>query len=380
MQEQIISDRFSFLTRKQMTLLLHLTVWLILFILPAYLLYVDSDYETFSLRRSIGQILVYAMLFYSNYLWLTPTFLLKGKLTAYFSIAILLVLSSILLNTYLFDIPKKPLNTPPREVQFQPRFQPIPGIPMKPGEFDKPGHRKPSKNWPLYNFIITSLFISGFGAGLGFSDKLRKNEKEKKEAEKAKLNTELAFLKNQINPHFFFNTLNNIYSLVQTDVSDGQKAILQLSKLMRYLLYETEKGDNPLSREIEFMNTYIDLMKLRISEKVTLMVNFPDKFKDIDIPPLLFLPFIENAFKYGISYRNPSFISIELKTEEGVIRFSCLNSLNQAGLGESKPDSGIGLENVKKRLALLFPDRHTLQIHETESVYNVQLEIRFPKQ
>ena len=127
------------------------------------------------------------------------------------------------------------------------------------------------------------------------------------------LNTELAFLKNQINPHFFFNTLNNIYSLVQINVGDGQKAILQLSKLMRYLLYDTDKGEQPLSREIEFMTTYIDLMKLRLSEKVSVTVVFPENFDNVLIPPLLFLPFIENAFKHGISYRKSSFIHIIYK-------------------------------------------------------------------
>ena len=211
--------------------------------------------------------------------------------------------------------------------------------------------------------------------GLCFSDKLIQHEKEHKEAEKEKLNTELAFLKNQINPHFFFNTLNNIYSLVQTNVDDGQKAILQLSKLMRYLLYETEKGDKLLSEEIGFMQTYIELMRLRISDKVALTISFPEEFKDFSLPPLLFLPFVENAFKHGISYRRPSFIKIILSMIPGKISFECSNSISNKGEDLIKSDYGIGLENVKKRLALLFPGHHDLKIVESESVFSILLHI-----
>ena len=133
-----------------------------------------------------------------------------------------------------------------------------------------------------------------------------------KETEKEKLNSELAFLKNQISPHFFFNTLNNIYSLISINAEDSQKAVLKLSKLMRYLLYESEQGNTKLSNEIDFMNNYIDLMKLRMNDKVDLTVSFPKKYEDKNIPPLLFIPFIENAFKHGISYREKSFIDINM--------------------------------------------------------------------
>jgi len=202
-------------------------------------------------------------------------------------------------------------------------------------------------------------------------------EKLQKELEKEKLNSELAFLKNQISPHFFFNTLNNIYSLISINAEDSQKAVLRLSKLMRYLLYDSEHGNTKLSNEIDFMNNYIDLMKLRMSDKISLTISFPEKYEDISIPPLIFVPFIENAFKHGISYREKSFIDISMKTEEGSVLFRCANSVVRNGENVEPEHYGIGLENVTKRLNLLFPGKHELKINKSEKEFEVLLRINF---
>ena len=170
--------------------------------------------------------------------------------------------------------------------------------------------RPPFRQIHIINYGFTSVFLIFFSLGLRVMERHSQIEKLQKDLEKEKLNSELAFLKNQISPHFFFNTLNNIYSLIGINAEDSQKAVLKLSKLMRYLLYESEKGDSKLSTEIEFMNNYIDLMKLRMNEKVALNVSLPADYDDRSIPPLLFIPFIENAFKHGISYREKSFIEI----------------------------------------------------------------------
>ena len=123
------------------------------------------------------------------------------------------------------------------------------------------------------------------------------------------------------------------------------------------------------------MKVYIDLMKLRISDKVKLTLDFPEKYDDIDIPPLLFIPFIENAFKHGVSFRKNAFISIGLFREGNHIRFTIANSFNQVKNGGPEADLGIGLENVRKRLALLYPGRHELNINDDGTVYNVELKI-----
>jgi LytS/YehU family sensor histidine kinase len=228
----------------------------------------------------------------------------------------------------------------------------------------------------IYGYSLLSVVIIGFSFGLRIIEKHAVSEKKQKELEKEKLNSELAFLKNQVSPHFFFNTLNNIYSLIEINTTDAQDAVLKLSKLMRYLLYESEHGETLLSHEIEFMNHYIDLMKLRLSKKVDLKIDLPEKNTNYKIPPLLFIPFIENAFKHGISYREKSFINISMQSENNTIRFTCINSLGQPTEKDTNENhSGIGLENVKKRLNLLFPNKHTLKIGKLENEFHVTLEI-----
>lgn len=365
----------SFISDKHIHLILHITVWIVLFMLPTYFFYADSGNDKTFLYRAYFQIFLYAVIFYANYLWLSPRLFFRKKKVLYFVAALALVAATTFVNELAFSRSTKVPIPGKMEREMFLRMPPPPGIPFAPNDFPMGLRKRPGKNLPIYNFLLTTLFLSGFGMGLSFSDKLRLHEKERKEAEKEMLNTELAFLKNQINPHFFFNTLNNIYSLVQTDVADGQKAILQLSKLMRYLLYETEKGNKLLSEEIEFMRTYIELMKLRISEKVSFLISFPENYKDISIPPLLFLPFIENAFKHGISYRNHSFINVILEVLPGTIIFECSNSLVAHSGNMLRQDSGIGLENVKKRLVLLFPENHNLKVTETETTFQVILQI-----
>jgi LytS/YehU family sensor histidine kinase len=221
------------------------------------------------------------------------------------------------------------------------------------------------------------MFLVFFSVGLRVLERHSDIEKWQKELEKEKLNSELAFLKNQISPHFFFNTLNNIYSLISINQEDSQKAVLKLSKLMRYLLYESEDGNTKLSNEIEFMNNYIDLMKLRMSEKINLKITFPESYEDKSIPPLLFIPFIENAFKHGISYREKSFIEISMTTKQDSISFRCVNSVAKTREGTDNAHSGIGLENVSKRLNLLFPGTHDLKINRSDTEFEILLQIKF---
>jgi LytS/YehU family sensor histidine kinase len=131
-----------------------------------------------------------------------------------------------------------------------------------------------------------------------------------------------------------------------------------------------------MSHEIDFMNNYIDLMKLRMSSKVALQIDLPNDFPDFSIPPLLFVPFIENAFKHGVSYRDRSFIIIRMTIEEDEINFIAENSIGNANQTDEINHSGIGLENVRKRLALLFPGKHQLKIEQNETVFSVKLSIQ----
>lgn len=228
----------------------------------------------------------------------------------------------------------------------------------------------------VYNYALTALFFTFFSLGLRVMERHARIEKRQKELEREKLNSELALLKNQISPHFFFNTLNNIYALIAINTSDSQEAVLKLSRLMRYLLYESEQGKTRLSSEIEFMNNYIDLMRLRMSDKVSLSVGFPEDYEDCSLPPLLFIPFIENAFKHGITYREKPYIEISMHLKKEKLIFHCSNSIGKKSIEEEREQhNGIGLDNVTKRLKLLFPDQHKLKIDQSTKDFHVHLEI-----
>lgn len=194
------------------------------------------------------------------------------------------------------------------------------------------------------------------------------------EAEKQRnTEAELAWLKNQLNPHFLFNTLNNISSLIQIDADSAQDSISQLSDLLRYALYESNKPTVPLKSEVDFMDNYIDLMKLRCNEMSTVTTDFRLPDTPMEIVPLLFISIIENAFKHGISAREKSFVDIRMRTEGDSIIFTCDNS-NYPKTDKNRSGSGVGLENMKRRLELLYPKRYSYT-HELRdnNVYHVEI-------
>jgi LytS/YehU family sensor histidine kinase len=165
--------------------------------------------------------------------------------------------------------------------------------------------------------------------------------------------------------------------LIEINKEDAKDSIIKLSKLMRYLLYESDHGEIPLGKEIDFMNHYIDLMKLRLTEKVNLNVKFPSTEVNLSVPPLLFIPFIENAFKHGTSSHDESLIDISMQLHRNILTFCCKNTMVRANNGsEDLTDAGVGLENAIKRLNLLFPDSHTLKISQEDNLYIVFLEIK----
>jgi len=350
--------------KRYIQILLHLSAWLFLIILPQIIINKYWGNSNFVDWRFYFSAAMFGLIFYANYLWLIPQFYFsKNKLT-YFLLAALLIVVVYFLDNSMGHV----FHNPERDKQIAEAFEKL--------RKEEVVSRPPFRLFQAYYFLLMGISITGFSIGLKMIERYTATEKRQKELEKEKLNSELAFLKNQVSPHFFFNTLNNIYSLVEINSEDAQAAILKLSKLMRYLLYESEHGESLLSAEIEFMKNYVDLMQLRVSKKVDVDIDLPQENIDLKIPPLLFIPFIENAFKHGISYRDKSFIKVLMNTVEGKISFMCINSV--AADKKEKHDenhSGIGLENVKKRLQLLFPGKHVLNISTTEEVFTVSLEI-----
>jgi two-component system, LytTR family, sensor kinase len=350
----------------KLIILLHVLVWLLILILPFYFILYNSDFEKKMFLNAYLQLISYALIFYIHYFILIPKLFFKNKRLIYFLSGFALIIILV------FSVEN--YTRPPRFMHHDPpSFDKM--IPPPPNEGEHQ-HEPPTRNIPLFNFFITSLLVSGFSLGLRFYGKLAQNEKLQKEAEKEKLNSELTFLKNQMNPHFFFNTMNNIYALVQSNPDDAAKAIHTLSKLMRYMLYESEQGNTTLSNEIAFINNYLDMVRLRLSKKVELSIHLPKDYTDIHIPPLLFIPFIENAFKHGVSYKEKSFINIIMKVEQNQINFICNNSSFLTNENELMSDSGIGLENITKRLNLLFPNTHKLTITQTANMFSVNLSLQ----
>jgi len=185
----------------------------------------------------------------------------------------------------------------------------------------------------------------------------------------------LTWLKNQLNPHFLFNTLNNISSLTQIDPEQAQDRIGQLSEALRYALYDSNAEKVPLSGEVAFMENYIDLMALRCSEKTQVERSFAVPGHEVMVAPLLFISLIENAFKHGVSARNESVVKIDLHADGPDLCFVCENSLPEK-TGEDRSGSGIGLANLKRRLELIYPGAYSYEQSVSDGMYRVEVRLK----
>ena len=223
------------------------------------------------------------------------------------------------------------------------------------------------------SFIIVSLLVNLMAIGIALSIRyvMRQNEKKQKVIE-----AELAWLKNQINPHFLFNTLNNISSLTQINADEAQNAVMQLSDLLRYAMYETNNPRVPITGEVDFMRNYIELMKLRCNEMTKVEAQFSISNTQTEIAPLLFISLIENAFKHGTNSNAPATIDIHLEQVNDTIIFTCDNTNNPKPT-KDRSGSGIGLENTRRRLELMYHGNYTWEQAVTpENIYHTKISIR----
>lgn len=218
--------------------------------------------------------------------------------------------------------------------------------------------------------LITGLFFMLLSTAVYVISTNFRTREDRKNLETEKLNAELAFLRSQINPHFLFNSLNNIYSLAYQKSEKTPEAILKLSEIMRYMLYESNEELVLLEEEINYLENYIELQKLRFKEKVyvDLHVNIDEKGRRI--MPLLLISFLENAFKHGVSTDANKPIRIDIGVKDGRLHFNAENAKNQVNKDQTK---GVGLTNLKRRLQLGYPDRHTINIVESEHYYSSEL-------
>ncbi|MCQ2974341.1 MAG: histidine kinase [Bacteroidales bacterium] len=245
-------------------------------------------------------------------------------------------------------------------------------------EYTPQKHEISMKNWLLMlSPTFFTILIAGFDAGLRLSFRFADMERSKAILEKQNSDTKLAYLKKQVSPHFFMNTLNNIHALIDIDTENAKEAVIRLSKLMRYLLYESSEGKVELQKEIEFISSYIDLMRLRYSEKVKINVEIQKILPQKLVPSLLFISIIENAFKHGISYKEESYVNIKISTENNdKLIFVCKNSIIEKSTSTTeKKSGGIGIVNTRKQLDLIYGDNYQFYIQSNKKEFSVYLNI-----
>jgi hypothetical protein len=329
--------------------------------------------------------------YYFNSLVLVPWLLAPGKFLTF------TIITLIIFSLYIYLSDALDWMRPPGEITFRselvpPPPQDIPGNgelnPFIPGNSEvRPADRNPGSDInrrnkllltnPRFKFplspTLTFLLVFMMSTGTRIISFWFESERDKNRAEREKSQAELLALKAQLNPHFLFNTLNSIYYLARKKSDTTPDVILKLSDLMRFVLTETTAESIPLEKEVESMQQYIDLQQLRLTDKTGVIFETTGEIKDQKIAPLLLLPFVENAFKFGVSSHTASVISIFLSIQNDKLSFIVRNS--KVNSIRSEESTGTGLNNVRQRLSLTYPGKHALKIQETDADYDVELKI-----
>ncbi|WP_210517152.1 sensor histidine kinase [Hymenobacter terricola] len=341
---------------RALRILVHVAAWLAVAVLlvafAQLVLGVEANLHAF---RILAPVSLLAGFFYLNYWVLIPRLLARRRFGRYFAL--------VLLITLLFALP---------------------AILKHFGVISLPPHPTP-KRWGQVNpvqvlFVLLSL-VWVVSSALRITGEWLQSEEMRKQLHSDQLAAELAFLKSQVNPHFLFNTLNNVYSLAELKSDDAPAAILKLSHLMRYMLYEAHAPRVPLTHEIEHLRTYVDLQRLRLDpDQVPITFAIEGDPHGHLIEPMLLIPFVENAFKHGISFQHASRIGLHLRVADDGLAFTVRNRVfataPDAPTGAT-PVGGVGLTNVRQRLRLLYPGRHALALDRTETDFTATLTLTF---
>ncbi len=343
--------------RRRGNIFVHVLIWSIVLATPLIFFQREGTVKWDDLLRFMPVFLSFLILFYTNYLYLVDNLLFKRKTVQFVILNIVMIVGIALLLHFL------------HEVALTMRWMPDPDRVPRPVLPPRP---------PAIAFIVRNIFSLTFVAVLGIvmrsSELIARMQSRQKELEKAMVEAELKNLKNQVNPHFLMNTLNNIYTLSRVNSPKTSDSIMGLSELLRYLLYKEDKTFVPLKEEAAFLTNYIDLMKLRLTDnvKVTTRIDIPEDSM-VEIAPLIFISLIENAFKHGISNDEPSFVEVELaEKENGQVQFLCRNSFFPKDTSD-RSGNGIGLLQVQKRLGLIYPYRYMWRKEVENNAYSTLL-------
>lgn len=329
------------------TLLIQALCWGIVIFFPLFFYNPTDSWSTTMTRfvRSLGSPLSYMLVFYANLLFLVPRFLLRGHRKAFIvaNVGILMLAMAVTIGWWHFSVE----TIPPLEPK--PRHEPPHG---PRGLFGPP-------RWPMYfQMVIVLVLIVALSVAVKFGEQWRQAEQARKDAEKSRTEAELSNLRNQLNPHFLLNTLNNIYALISFDADKAQHAVEELSRLLRHVLYDNQQNFVPLYKEVAFMQNYISLMRIRVTSNVKIETQIsiaPDDAQPI--APLIFISLLENAFKHGVSQAGKGYIRVELYKQADDIVCEIRNS-NHPKQCNDKSGSGIGLGQVARRLELMYPGRY----------------------
>ena len=329
-----------------MKTLTHIASWAVVFIMPA-LIFISEGNQRFeeALYRSLASLPFLMLLFYLCYFWLIDKLWFKKRYLFFVLVVVGLIFcvsySKYELFSY-FDLHKGKRHMPP--------FHAF-----------------------VYFDFLSNLLPVVFAMAIRYGQRNFSLEIAQKEAQAHKLQADLTQLRYQLQPHFFFNALNNIYSLIEFDPQKAQQSVHSLSKLMRHFMQNSDQKQISLAEEVDFLQQYISLMQLRLTDKTTVQVDFPKQVPQLTIAPLLFISLVENAFKHGVSATTTTTLSFSLRVEGDTIIFRSENT--KIPTQESLYSSGIGIDNLKKRLTLLYPERHQYTIEEKEGKYIAQLTI-----
>ncbi len=297
---------------------------------------------------------LWAATFYLNAYVLVPKTVFKGRILLFITIVLLALIAIVFLDNQFSRL----INLP--------------------GALVRVFHYKKNSVPDIGNYIllIVTLIVFGISTVVPVVQRFQSNQLREQVLENEKTITELSFLKTQINPHFFFNVLHTIYALIETDAANARDAVYTLSHMMRYVLYETKNDMTTLAKELAFLEDYIKLMKIRLPDTTQVVFKKPQTVPDIEISPMLFLPYIENAFKHGTSTVHPGYIYIEIGQRGDDLLFEIHNPLFNDIASDKEESNGIGLKNTERRLNLIYPGRHELLIEKNETAHEFIIKLK----
>jgi hypothetical protein len=353
-------------------------IWIGIFTIPFFNQWGYSSLDWEKLFSEWLRIFGFFVLFIINIWLLIPKYLIPKNYKAYIisaiSLIILVSVAGLFLNSLFFPAP---LKMPPMNLGSGIPMELSSGMPAPIGFKPERKNDYDSISLVIVANMIISFLIVGSSTTFKVIGQWLISDDRRKDLEKEQLKTELAFLRHQVSPHFFMNTLNNIHSLIDLNTEDAKDAVIRLSTMMRYLLYDTSQGQTSLKKEIGFIESYISLMQLRFSKHVTVTLEVPEGIPDIEIPPMLFISLLENSFKHGVSYQKDSYVLFKIELAENRLNCTIRNSKQYKAPEVGNKYSGIGLTNIKKSLDLHFGKNYQYEVKETENEYLVFLSVPY---